>query len=297
MLGPRGDRLMGWFKIDDQLFGHPKVLSIDPRRRLAAIGLFTLAGSWSSAHLTDGVIPEQLVSSMQATRKQCESLVSAGLWDVHPQGYVFHDWADYNPTRAEVLAKRQVRAAAGKIGGEHSASKRASKVQANASPPGKQSPSKCFDHVPTPVPARPDPTTTAPTVLPPASPNGTALVPVVESLNQRAQRLTKTYRGLEPMSNFAAILGIIKKAMAAGYSDAEIIPALERLARDGRGVTTETLRVELQGLPAPRGQPKRSTTDERVMAGLELAAKYEEQEKRNALEGGEHYENSHCIRP
>jgi len=81
------------------------------------------------------------------------------------------------------------------------------------------------------------------------------------------------------MSKFGAVLGIVKKAMAADYSDAEIIPALERLARDGRGVTTETLRVELQGLPAPRGQPKRSTTDERVMAGLTLAAMYEKQEQ------------------
>jgi len=268
---------MGWFKIDDQLFGHPKVLSIDPRCRLAAIGLFTLAGSWSSAHLTDGVIPEQLVGSMQATRKQCESLVSAGLWDVHPQGYVFHDWADYNPTRAEVLAKRQVRAAAGKIGGEHSASKRASKVQANASPPGKQSPSKCFDHVSTPVPARPDPTTTAPTVLPPPSANGAATTD--ESLIQRAGRLTKAYTDDEPMSNFLAIRGIVKKAVSTGHADNEITDALIRLADNGRPVTTDSLRIEMHGLPAQRGSPKPSTTDERVRAGLTLAAMYEKQEQ------------------
>jgi hypothetical protein len=118
----------------------------------------------------------------------------------------------------------------------------------------------------------------APTVLPPASPNGTALIPVVESLNQRAQRLTKAYTDIERVSNFPAVLRIAKKAMAADYSDAEIIPALERLARDGRGVTTETLRVELQGLPAPRGQPKGSTTDERVAAGLELVAQYQQEE-------------------
>ena len=81
------------------------------------------------------------------------------------------------------------------------------------------------------------------------------------------------------MSNFVAIRGIVKKAIAADHTDVEIIPALERLARDGRGVTTETLRIELQGLPAQRSQPKRSTTDERVMAGLTLAAMYEEQEQ------------------
>lgn len=110
---------------------------------------------------------------------------------------------------------------------------------------------------------------------PPPTANGSA--PIGESLNQRAQRLTKGYTALEPVSNFAAVMRIVKKA--ASYNDAEIIPALERLARDGRGVTTETLRIELQGLPAPRGQPKRSTTDERVMAGLALAAKYQQEEE------------------
>ena len=116
-------------------------------------------------------------------------------------------------------------------------------------------------------------------VLPSPSPNGTALVPAAESLIQRAGRLTKTYTDDEPMSNFVAIRGIVKKAIAAEHSDAEIVPALKRLARDGRGVTTETLRIELQGLPAQRSQPKRSTTDERVMAGLTLAAMYEKQEQ------------------
>jgi hypothetical protein len=270
---------MGWFKIDDQLFSHPKVLSIDPRYRLTAMGIFVLAGSWSSTYLTDGVVPEHWLSSIQATKQQAQVLIKAGLWDPHPLGYVFHDWADYNPTRDEVLAKRQVRAAAGKIGGEHSASKRASKVQANASTVATPIVDVCSDHVSTPVPARPVPTTTAPTVLPTASPNGAALIPVVESLNQRAQRLTKAYTDIEPVSNFPAVMRIAKKVMAADYSDAEIIPALERLARDGRGVTTETLRVELQGLPAQRSQPKRSTTDERVMVGWALAEKLEEEER------------------
>jgi hypothetical protein len=119
----------------------------------------------------------------------------------------------------------------------------------------------------------------APTVLPPASPNGAALAPIVETLNQRAQRLTRTYTDCQPVSNFPAVMGIVKKAVSANYSDAEIIPALERLARDGRSVTTDALRIELQGLPTPRGSPKRSTTDERVMVGLELAAMYEKQEQ------------------
>jgi hypothetical protein len=114
---------------------------------------------------------------------------------------------------------------------------------------------------------------------PPTTSNGTPLAPHAESLDQRAQRLTKSYADIQRMSNFPAVMGIVKKAIRAKHGDGEIVSALQRLANDGRGVTTETLRVELQGLPAPRGQPKRSTTDERVSTGLELAAKYRRQEE------------------
>src|SRR5690606_21336975 len=33
-------------------------------------------------------------------------LVRVGLWEVAPAGYQFHDWADYQPTKEQVLSRR-----------------------------------------------------------------------------------------------------------------------------------------------------------------------------------------------
>lgn len=71
--------------------------------------------------------------------------------------------------------------------------------------------------------------------------------------SQRANSITKTYAELVPLSNFPAIAGIVRKAIRANrYSDEEITEALERMARDGRPVTTDALRIELEGMPEPR---------------------------------------------
>lgn len=99
---------MTWFKVDDQFHGHPKVRGLD----MASRGLWVTAGSWCASYLTDGVISERDVKALGGTRRQAEKLVSAGLWslvDASPgaRRYAFHDWAEFQPTRAETTAKRQ----------------------------------------------------------------------------------------------------------------------------------------------------------------------------------------------
>ena len=100
---------MAWFKSDDGLHGHPKVR----RARLAGMGLWVCAGTYSSAYKLDGFVPEHYVASWGADgRKAADALVKAGLWErsEHPgegAGWQFHDWADYNPTAAEIEADRE----------------------------------------------------------------------------------------------------------------------------------------------------------------------------------------------
>ena len=98
---------MPWFKVDDQLHSHPK-----PRRAsLAALGLWTLSGSYSMAYKLDGFVPGWYVAGHRDGRKHADTLVRVGLWENavrdKEEGYVFHDWADYQPTSEEIEAERQ----------------------------------------------------------------------------------------------------------------------------------------------------------------------------------------------
>jgi hypothetical protein len=98
---------MTWFKVDDSFHSHPKVLATDP----AALGLWVLAGSWSSAHLTEGVVrDDELPRLLPDAATLARKLVAAGLWKRIRGGYQFHDWADRNPTKKAVTAERKANA-------------------------------------------------------------------------------------------------------------------------------------------------------------------------------------------
>lgn len=97
-----------WFKVDDGFCVHPKVVGLD----MAARGLWVTAGSWCAQQLTDGVIDDRQIRMLGGTRKQAEKLVLAGLWShdgaaPSARRFFFEDWRDFQPTRDEVLSKRQ----------------------------------------------------------------------------------------------------------------------------------------------------------------------------------------------
>jgi hypothetical protein len=124
-----------WFPVDDSFHSHPKALATS----LAARGLWATAGSWSSAHLTDGVVPVHVLASLGGTPELAAELVAAGLWRRTRQGYVFHDWLDWGSKRtaAEIRQLRKVRADAGRKGGEASGRKRANSVNSPKQPGSK----------------------------------------------------------------------------------------------------------------------------------------------------------------
>lgn len=99
---------MSWFKVDDHFHSHPKVRGLD----MASRGLWVTAGAWCASYLTDGELSERDVKALGGTRRQAEKLVAAGLWTLVDDApgarrYAFHDWAEFQPTRADVSAKRQ----------------------------------------------------------------------------------------------------------------------------------------------------------------------------------------------
>lgn len=92
---------MPWFKVDDGFWSHPKTATLSD----AAVALWLRAGAYSCQHLTDGVIEKPVLRFVGAEGAAAE-LVDAGLWLDHPEGWAFHDWSDYQPTKADVEAER-----------------------------------------------------------------------------------------------------------------------------------------------------------------------------------------------
>jgi hypothetical protein len=98
---------MSWFRVDDTLAAHPKTR----RAGLAAMGLWTVAGSWSSQQLTEGFVPDWFVATWPQGKKLAQQLVRAGLWDTakdgDEEGWLFHDWTDANPTAEQEKERRR----------------------------------------------------------------------------------------------------------------------------------------------------------------------------------------------
>ena len=98
-----------WLRVSDDVFTNRKferAWEDDP----ASVGLWLFASSHSGHHLLDGAVPRRFVRQWFTTssreRRATGALVDAGLWLPNGDGWEIHDWADYNPTRDEVLAKR-----------------------------------------------------------------------------------------------------------------------------------------------------------------------------------------------
>lgn len=157
---------MPWMKVDDGLHATRKVVRIPRRRRMAAMGLWIIAASWSAANLTDGCLDDHEVDELGGTSEQAQWLVDVGLWERTDTGYRFHDWSDYQPTRAEVLAKREAEAERKRQARQRPRGQRADSDRTNdgrradtdGAPAGQVAES---EH---PDPTRPDPT--------PETPNG-----------------------------------------------------------------------------------------------------------------------------
>ena len=94
---------MTWFRVDDTLGTHPKARAAGNR----AMGLWVMAGSWSSQQLTEGFVPDWFVGGFPMGRRDAEVLVEVGLWTTAVDGWQFHEWSQSNPTRESELIRRE----------------------------------------------------------------------------------------------------------------------------------------------------------------------------------------------
>lgn len=102
---------MTWFKVDDRLHA-----SVKAHAAGEAMALWVLAGSWCADQLTDGWISEAACARLmpRVWRRYARKLTAVGLWEgackvlagETSNGFQFHDWSDYQPTKEQVKADR-----------------------------------------------------------------------------------------------------------------------------------------------------------------------------------------------
>ena len=99
---------MPWARVDDGFFAHPKVRRA--WRCRPALGLHLLALSYAMKYGTEGNVPAEFVEDQlpnaRERRTTVEALVAAGLWHVTEAGWSIHDFLAYNPSNADVAARR-----------------------------------------------------------------------------------------------------------------------------------------------------------------------------------------------
>lgn len=146
---------MSWAKIDDQITHHPKFIAAGNE----AIGAWIRLLAYSCARLTDGLIARHVALSI-APKKTIDRLVAVRLFDLEGDDYRIHDFHDWNPPAANVLAKRaldKTRKASGRKGqgrgadGRITGAARPPGVRAD-NPPDSVSPPSGVPPVPVPVP-------------------------------------------------------------------------------------------------------------------------------------------------
>lgn len=104
---------MTWIRLDDGMLEHPKWILALQLGGDGALHLWLRLTAWSSRHLTDGLIPAHVATSVPwprgaATRaKAWQALAEAQLIERQSNGdWLLHDYLDYQPSRAKTLADR-----------------------------------------------------------------------------------------------------------------------------------------------------------------------------------------------
>lgn len=155
---------MTWFKVDDRIHSHKKSV----RAGVPAMGLWVLAGAWCADQLSDGFIPDYMAARIDRDYEENASrLVEAGLWAEAvkdgDKGWVFHQWAEHQPSAESVLDKRaEAKERMARMRAQRKAERERSEgVRANTSRTGPERSAEVRS-----TPTRPDPTRPDPTVLP-----------------------------------------------------------------------------------------------------------------------------------
>ena len=99
---------MTYLQVDDCFPTHPKVVGLSHR----AFRLHITALCYCAQNLTDGLIAKDALPVVGAVagkgRALTDELEAAGVWRSVPEGWVMHDYLDWNPSRTDVQKRKTV---------------------------------------------------------------------------------------------------------------------------------------------------------------------------------------------
>lgn len=97
---------MSWARFDDRCSEHPKILSLTDREFRVHFNAILYAARHRDPHIHRHVLP-----ALRATPKIADRLTQAGVWDLNGDGWVIHDWDDYQPgsTSADRMRRKRKR--------------------------------------------------------------------------------------------------------------------------------------------------------------------------------------------
>lgn len=203
--------------------------------------------------LSDGFVPEEQLGllvyplDLDHGKQLAKQLACVGLIKEQAAGWDVLAYLKRNGSRSDVEYLSVVRANAGRKGGQAKgkpARQRTSQASAKQVASSALKQNEARDRVR-------DSSKQTPTE---SAASGSGL-----GITQRSKRITDAYAAAEPMCKWPAINGIVIRAIKAErWTDDEIREALLRMAAEPRTVTVDSLRTELDGLPAG-GNSRRST--------------------------------------
>jgi hypothetical protein len=273
---------MSWVRYDDGFSTHEKVgrLLVQGSKGLEAVGLHVLANTWSAASRRPGFVPSHqagiLIANPRRGKVLGDLLVDAGLWHEVDGGWEFHDGHVYRSSDArqtpgtpiEVSAKR---AAAGRRGGAATAAKRAARAAANADSK-QQDGSKLSSNGCSPVvasnEATPVPVPTTSGASGTAADVGALVAGFVEGCRTR------------PPSSFVSRIGKEVRALVQDGTGADAIRGGLSIVADRGfqpGALAGAVHEHLNARPRGSVVAMRSTTEDRVEAGLALSRQLAEE--------------------
>lgn len=252
---------MPFFLADDKLHSHRKVKSIPKADRMAAMGLWTIAGTWCRDQLSDGVVPDYMIAEFGGTRRQADTLVAAGMWVPHASGYEFVNWSQWQDTREKVEKKRadwsarQRRSREGKSRGSHGVTHdpvtRDDSVSHGGVTESSSHSSSHSQEVTTEVGSESHLS------------NARDQDQLSRSFPAHVVLIANRYTDRVGLSDRSKVCTVVETALKNGYLSTKVEDALDRLAASRHPVTPETLRIEIEGKPAfANGRASPSRHDE-----------------------------------